>query len=191
MSSAGTAMAQEYVDRTWRRHVRREVVPNDTNSEGPQNPLGPQNGTARRAPQDNPIQVSAVEEMRSRSTSPLTGSLTVNEYFKAIKNWEGVVEAVGDKTFYATVRDASNPSDQGNEQFEIALEDVDEPDRELIVVGGIFYLTVGYTIRRGGTRTKGIQIVFRRMPMWSARDIERAKEQVARYQDILAGRAID
>jgi hypothetical protein len=188
MSNAGlsrTDVAQEHVKMTWQRIIRREIVPTDTNSELPQS------GTALRVPEEQPVQVPAIEELRPRSTSTLTGSLTVGEYFKAIKNWEGVVEEVGDKTFFATVRDASNPVDNGNEQLEIEIEDVDEPDRELIVEGGIFYLTIGYNVRRGGQRIKGIQIVFRRMPMWSARDIERAQKQAARYQDLFEGRTID
>jgi hypothetical protein len=117
-----------------------------------------------------------------RQPQPLPGD---ENYFKVIKAWEGVVEEVGANTFFATMRDRSEANDRGKQVFEIEIEDVPEGDRTLIVEGGIFFLTVGYDISRGGQRTKGARVVFRRMPRWSRRDIERAREREVELGNIL------
>jgi hypothetical protein len=113
--------------------------------------------------------------------------MVAEEYFKPLRNWEGVVETLSEKTFTATMRDTENKDDRGEEQFEIDIEDVDEGDRDLVVPGGIFYFTVGYRIRRGGTRIKGTEIVFRRMPRWSKKDIQRAKERADKLLELMTG----
>ena len=127
------------------------------------------------------VQVGSVEAGPKSTTL----SKQVGEYFRPIKNWEGVVESVAENTFVASMREVDNADDRGDEQFEIDHDDVDPGDRELVVPGGIFYFTVGYTIQRGGTRIKGTQIVFRRMPRWSKRDIQRANARADRLLEIL------
>ena len=118
-------------------------------------------------------------------TSSQHFSFSPEEYFKPIKNWEGVVAAVNDSHFSAVMRDLGDATDKGEEEFEIDIEDVDVGDRDLVVPGGIFYFTVGYRIRRGGTRIKGTQIVFRRLPAWSKKDIRRAEARANKLSKIM------
>jgi len=95
------------------------------------------------------------------------------DYFKAIRNWEGVVESVDGTTFTATMRDMADSEDRGEEIFDFELEDVDLGDRDLLAPGAIFYFTLGYKIDSHQTRYKGTRMMFRRLPQWSNRDIER------------------
>ncbi len=137
--------------------------------------------------QENEVRKTIQFDSEQDAPRTTTLPLTVEEYFKPIKNWEGVVESVLAKSFIATMRDTDNPADRGEEQFEIDLEDVDPGDRDLALPGGIFYFTVGYRIRRGGTRIKGTQIVFRRMPLWSKNDIQRANVRARKFLEIMIG----
>ena len=95
--------------------------------------------------------------------------------FEVLDNLEGVVTAVEGDSFFASMRHPSSKIERAEDEFEIYIDNVPEGDRDLVCVGAIFYLTIGIRRPRGESSQKTTQLVFRRMPRWSSRDIERAE----------------
>ena len=112
------------------------------------------------------------KDVRSRIPPPRPIAL---EPFCALKNWEGVVTAVENSVFFASMRLTSSDSKVADAEFEIDMDNVPEGDRDLVRDGAVFYLTVGIRHPLGEKSQKTTRIVFRRMPRWSDRDIERAE----------------
>ncbi len=122
---------------------------------------------------------NAVEPQRKvRSISPNydRDTFTKNsEHFNLLKNWEGVVTAIEEDTFFASMRLTDSENRLAEDEFEIDFDNVPEGDRGLVCEGAIFYLTVGKLYLPGEGPQKVTRIIFRRMPRWSASDIERAE----------------
>lgn len=97
------------------------------------------------------------------------------ERFQTIKNWEGVVTSVEGDSFFASMRLTNSKSERAEDEFEIDIDNVARGDRDLVREGAIFYLTVGIRRPRGEGPQKTTRIIFRRMPRWSSRDIERGE----------------
>lgn len=97
------------------------------------------------------------------------------ERLKILKNWEGIVTSVEDGSFFAAMRDTESEGERAQDEFEVDIDNVAESDRELVREGSVFYLTVLTRSPKGETPQKSTRIVFRRMPRWSSRDIERVK----------------
>ena len=117
------------------------------------------------------------------------------EDFEILGHWEGMVTIVEQRSFFAAMRSRDSEQELPDEQFEIDLDNVDEGDRELVREGAVFYLTVGIRRARGEGPAKTTRVVFRRMPRWSSRDIERAESEaeklwLALNQDISNGGAL-
>lgn len=130
------------------------------------------------------VQVDPPSTVRFPQTTTRHFAFVPDEYWKPVKNWEGIVESVGEKRFTAIMRDLDTARDRGDSRFDIDIEDVDAGDRDLLVPGGIFYLTVGYRMRRG-TRIKGMQIVFRRLPAWTGKAVQRTQSRAQELFEIL------
>lgn len=96
---------------------------------------------------------------------------------RALQSWEGVVESLGDETFWATLHDLTNPENPP-EVAEIWLEELAEEDRELLRVGAVFYWTIMYD-DTSGSRSRRSDIRMKRMPRWSRGEIDRLKSEAA------------
>jgi len=96
--------------------------------------------------------------------------------FRAIRNWEGVVTAVCDDTFFASVKLVNDKNTLPKDELEIDKDNIDVGDRNLLKVGSVFYLTLGYRKRNGSQVVKETRLVFRRLPQWSGADIAQAEE---------------
>ena len=95
--------------------------------------------------------------------------------FSTHQRWEGIVRNVGDETFEARLIDKTGASD--DEVVELPLDEVSPPDISLVSPGAIFYWGIGYLDRPSGQRLRQSVIRFRRLPAWSARELESAGEQ--------------
>lgn len=111
-------------------------------------------------------------EVRSRQPPPLQRE---RERFEVLDNWEGVVKAVEGDFFFASMRHTNSEIERAEDEFEVHIDNVARGDRELVRIGAIFYLTVGIRHPRGEGPQKTTQLIFRRMPRWSSRDIARAE----------------
>lgn len=97
-----------------------------------------------------------------------------------LQEWEGVVERIEGDIFVARLRDMTADEVYPGEIAELPVADVSEDDRELLRVGAVFYMTVGYYVWADGRRERFGRVVFRRLTGWPASALERARERARR-----------
>ena len=102
-----------------------------------------------------------------------------------LQEWEGVVERIEGDIFVARLRDMTADEVYPGETAELPVGDVSEDDRELLRVGAVFYMTVGYYVWADGRRERFGRVVFRRLPGWTASALERARERARRITRFL------
>jgi hypothetical protein len=106
--------------------------------------------------------------------------------FVALQEWEGVVTEIRDQGFTARLVDltSSNP----DEESEFSTTEISDDDVDLVVLGAIFRWSVGVLKMPGGAKRATSQVVFRRLPQWTKRDLERAdtiaKELANKFEKI-------
>ena len=98
-----------------------------------------------------------------------------------LQAFEGSVLKVGDDSFVARLIDRSN--DMGDQEAEFPMDEVSDSDRPLIVPGAIFYWDIGYLENKGGQRHRTSMIQFRRLPSWTAKEIQKSKDQAKIIRD--------
>ena len=119
---------------------------------------------------------------RSRADVPLMFPQRTVEpatRFQILQQYEGVVLSVDDDAFWArlvnkTARDAAD------EEGEFPLEEVSRADMALVEPGAVFYWNIGYHDSASGQRTRQSVIRFRRLPAFSAEDMDTAREEARR-----------
>lgn len=119
----------------------------------------------------------AIEKQLILPTPPQLSE--TREYFRAIQKWEGHVFEVGRDTFHAVLVPITG---QGAElEAEINLEEIQDDDRTLIEPGAVFYWSIGYLNRPSGRLNASI-IRFRRLPVWTGRQISEAITEAEKLQ---------
>ena len=103
--------------------------------------------------------------------------------FVALEKWEGCVSEVGKDSFVAVLADLRKTN--ADEEAEFPFAEVPPDDLELLVVGAVFYWTIGYHTRPGGTRSHSSEIRFRRLPPWSESDLEDAAKRAQEWKAAL------
>jgi hypothetical protein len=98
--------------------------------------------------------------------------------FRPLQKWEGVVLEVKDNNFTARLVDQSSPS-TADEEVELSLEEISPDDLALVAPGAIFYWSIGYETTSSGQRKRSSVIRLRRLPAWSAKDIETAQAKAS------------
>lgn len=96
--------------------------------------------------------------------------------FLALAQWEGTVTEVTPDSFIGRVCSLDRPGVEEEAEFDLA--EVSDDDRGLVVAGGVFYWSIGYRVEPQGQRSRCSVLRFRRLPAWSARDIQRNGSQV-------------
>lgn len=91
--------------------------------------------------------------------------------FSALQEWEGYVLTVDKETFTARLVDLTQ---QGTieEEADFPLEDVSDDEQKLVEPGAVFRWSIGYQRSLGGNKRRVSQIVFRRLPRWTRRELE-------------------
>jgi hypothetical protein len=97
-----------------------------------------------------------------------------DSYFTPLQEWEGSVVEILEDTFTAKLIDVSTNASEEPDYAEFLLSDVSDEDQALLKPGAIFRWSVGYK-NTNGTKTRISQIVFRRLPIWTARQLEEAE----------------
>lgn len=112
-----------------------------------------------------------------------TSNLRPQDRFVSLQKWEGVVLAIEQDSFLARLLDLSQGTSE--EEGEFSIDDVSEEDRLLLKPGAIFYWNIGYHDSRTGQRRKVSEIRFRRLPAWTAREIEAAEREARRLRALI------
>lgn len=103
--------------------------------------------------------------------------------FIPLQKWEGTVVEVLDEGFFARLVDLTSAG--VDEEAEFPLEEISTADRSLIAPGAVFYWNIGYFDSLSGQRTRASVIRFRRLPVWRAEELERAKQKTQSIRDEL------
>lgn len=98
------------------------------------------------------------------------------EVFQSLQEWEGVVLNISDSTFTARLVDVFD-KDAPDEEADFLRQDLRNDDFKMLEPGAVFRWVVGYVIKKDGTKRRSSDIVFRRLPQWTQRDISEADEE--------------
>lgn len=101
----------------------------------------------------------------------------VRETFVAEQEWEGVVIDVDDNSFNARLIDVSVPCDD-EEIASFPINTIKAEQINQLQPGAIFRWSIGYKRDSSGTKEKESIIVFRRLPMWTKKEIEESDAHV-------------
>jgi|CXWL01.1.fsa_nt_gi hypothetical protein len=100
--------------------------------------------------------------------------------FLQLQKWECTVLEVKEDGFTARLIDQTgNTSD---EEAEFSLDEIDEEDRDLVEAGAVFYWSIGYKDRSSG-RERISTIRFRRLPVWTPKELRIAAQEAARVRE--------
>jgi hypothetical protein len=131
---------------------------------------------------------SNAERMNTANTLPerhmLIPDVAPSSRVKVLQRWEGTVESIDHTDFTAVLRDLSNLTNP-REQVRFSKEDVSEDDVPLLKPGAVFYWFIGRAISEYGQVETVSRIRFRRLPLWTARRLERAASRAQRFATIL------
>lgn len=105
------------------------------------------------------------------------------ERFNALQQWEGVVIEVTESSFTARLKDSTHKTPAEEAEFE--LEDVPASDLPLVLEGAVFYWSIGYYDTAGGQRLRSSSFRFRRLPVWSDRELGEAKDRAQATAELL------
>lgn len=97
---------------------------------------------------------------------------TIPRTFTSSRKWEGYVIELYKDSFLARITDLSGQ--YPDEELEIELKAISPDDHSLLQTGAIFNWHIGYETEHGTTKRSSI-IRFRRLPIWTESDIEKAK----------------
>ncbi len=106
--------------------------------------------------------------------------------FRLLQHWEGVVDEVGEDSFWATLSDLTKP-DNPEEYAELPLSEVAPADLEILKPGAVFYWSIGYETTPAGTRRRVSEVHLRRNPTWTRRAIENLESEAERFATLLRG----
>jgi len=107
------------------------------------------------------------------------------ETFIPLQRWEGTVIECQEETFFARLTDLT--TDGPAEEVELLLDDVPEEDRPLVEPGAVFYWAIGHLVKPSGERPRISNLRFRRLPVWSASELDAARERAADVAEVFGG----
>ena len=93
--------------------------------------------------------------------------------YEVLQQWEGIVDCLSDGIVKARILNLSHPK-MPEEIVEIPMGQFSDPDFPLLKSGAVFYWSIGNTVSKGGQRQLISEIRLRRLPKWTATDIENA-----------------
>ncbi len=125
---------------------------------------------------------SSASASGQRSRPPRRGEVVRVEVLEA---WEGTVVAIDRGDVVARLRDRADPA---REEWlaTFALDAIADDDRSLVATGAVFYGSAGYEVLRDGRKRLVVELRFRRVPAWSAREIRRLAAEVGELDDLFS-----
>jgi len=97
--------------------------------------------------------------------------------FSPMQEWEGYVTEIFAESFSAYLIDKTAEKSIAEELMEFSISDLSEDNKDLLKVGAIFRWAIGYQ-KQHGSKRKVSEVVFRRMPAITKRDIKHAESRV-------------
>lgn len=94
-----------------------------------------------------------------------------------LQEWEGYVSEVRENTFTARLVDMTANQKIEDEIGEFSIEELSEDNVALLREGAVFRWVIGYQRSKAGTKRRVSEIVFRRLPAWTNRDLAEAKSR--------------
>ena len=104
--------------------------------------------------------------------------------FELLQQWEGEVRQIEADEFTAVIRDLTNPCSP-EEEITLPKDEISSGDIGLVQPGAIFYWIIGYRISPDGQKTRTSDLRFRRLPAWSAKEINRATDHTYEFKRML------
>lgn len=104
-----------------------------------------------------------------------------------LNHWEGIVTRIEGDSFFATLTDIFDPSNQ-ELGAEFPTAEVSEIDKDLLAEGAAFRWIIGRRKRSHGTEELVSKIVFRRLPRWTPRQLDRVKTKAQQLAARIAER---
>ncbi len=163
----------DYVPEVWPVDPGKHVAPLQGPVDSEVAPNGQYSGTTSTEPYYEP-------KIRSFPPSYKTLKKRV-ERIKVVRDFEGIVDQVDKENgvFLARMIDLTAGETFEQEEGEFPIDDVRPDDLPLLEEGAVFRVRVAYRIKRGGTRQRFTEIIFRRLPCWNERHFETAKQRAA------------
>jgi len=110
-------------------------------------------------------------------------STPMGERAISLQKWRGIVEEVKNNFFTAKL---INLTDRGYDEWcEISFDKIAEEDIEFIKPGAFFYWSIGYNHSAKGQRKRFSDIRFKRVPVWSKKEIMDARKQAKETSDLV------
>ena len=133
-------------------------------------------------PEGGDTTIAEITDIAGSLESPILRYYKPQVYsqFVSLQKWEGTVTDKKEDFFNARLIDLTGNAP--DEEAEFALEEVDEDDITLVQIGAIFYWSIGYYKAKHGQRQRTSLIRFRRLPVWTASEIEKAKEKARKFK---------
>jgi hypothetical protein len=92
---------------------------------------------------------------------------------KLLAEWSGFVTSIEQHYFTASLEGVYGTGVEGvEEDSEIPLSDVGDADRDLMRVGAMFRLCIFYENPKNGRPRRFSQVIFRRLPAYTADELE-------------------
>lgn len=105
--------------------------------------------------------------------------------FVPLQEWEGHVIEIGADHFTARLTDVTVDASQADEEADFPLDELADEDRKILKVGAVFRWNIGYERSGAGSKRRVSQIVLRRLPQWTQRDLKKADDRARRILDTL------
>lgn len=111
----------------------------------------------------------------------------IKRTFRLIQMWEGRVELVDPEqgVFTAIISDKTNP-ELPDEEVTLSIEEIPKNDLALLQEGAVFYWSIGYADEPGRPRERASRIRFRRLPKWTDRELNKARERGKKLANIFS-----
>ena len=103
--------------------------------------------------------------------------------FKVLQKWEGTILDVWEDGCRARIRDLTSPG--SIEEITFSLEEIPEPDLQLVKPGAIFYWSIGYEDHLDGQRNKVSSVRFRRISSWTEKELTAARREAESLKERL------
>jgi hypothetical protein len=116
----------------------------------------------RASESDKMLPVFPPEERRRRPT------------LVPLQEWEGHVIDISEHGFTARLVDMTRQESVAREEADFELDEVSDPDRDLLREGAVFRWTIGYETAPSGSKKRVSQLVFRRLPKWTKKELAQA-----------------
>lgn len=107
--------------------------------------------------------------------------------FAVLQEWEGYVVEVAKDFFTARLVDLTAGGHVEEEEGNFPLAELSDADRRQVRPGAVFRWTIAYRRAPGGTKQRVSLMVFRRLPAWTRRELERSRREAGEWASALGG----